>query len=684
MVALTGSLVGCVEKDSESQNEDIRIGAIVSLSGTYASMGQAQINALKLEVEAINNSGGIEGKPIKLIIEDDATTESKAVSAASKLILRDKVEVILGASGTGSSMAIRQIVENNHIPQISMAGGNVITSEFSDFVFQTPWPNELLITELFKFLEAEGYSKIAFVSDSGAYGKDGVTVAKKVEPQTGIDIILETTFKPQDTDMSSQVALLKNSDAEALVIWNAGKEASLFVNQLRNSGVTIPIFGGSGMAREEFSEGVGSRGEGVTILTGKSFIPESWDLGSEEYRVNKDFEQRYKASYNVAPDIFAGHAYDALHLAVNALRDNEVSSLEANTRGFEIINSLERNKLVGYAGVFEFTQNDRNGLTSDNLGFYHINDEGMWSIGLPSNFDSTSTYQESSNFNDLSASTLRNAAFYALVALGYLAVYMATGAINFAQGQFVALAGLIASALFNIGFSVFAALGATLIIMALFGLAFHRILIAPLSKMGGSALVIITVGASIFLQQTALHIFGPDERSFPAFFEGAKLELGNFGIDIQTLILIFVSFLAFGLYAFILSRTKLGKAMRAYSNEREGAQYCGVNPSVIVGFSFMLAAMLGALAGVLITPISQMAFDSGTILGVKGFSVAILGGLSKPLITPIAALILSILETLTGVFISPVVKEVIAFIILIAVLIFRPKGLFSRDEKSKL
>lgn len=685
MVALTASLSACTSKRATtSPNSELRIGAILSLSGTYASMGKAQQQTLELEAERINAAGGINGKTLKLIIEDDGTSEAKAVTAATKLIMRDKVEVILAASGTGASMAIRSIVEENKVPQLAMAGGSVITSEFSEYVFQTPWTNELLLSELFDFLSAQGYKKLAFVSDSGGYGKDGLAVAQALESQKDIELVLETSFKPQDTDMSSQVALVKSSDADAVIIWNAGKEASLFVNQALISGLDKPLFGGSGLARMEFSEAVGSRAEGLTILTGKSFIPKSWSQESEAYAINSDFAERFEARYGVKADIFAGHAYDALHLALNALDDPSLDALKENERGEEIKDVLETKEFTGYGGLFRFSESDHNGLSAEDISFYHIDAQGEWALGLPSEFSAQKSSEPSSSVvGTLIFSTLKNAAFYTLIALGFLSVFMATSSINFAQGEFVALAGLIAASLIAFGTPLLLSFLLTLIFMLVFGFAFHRLLIAPLSKSSGTALVIVSVGASILLRQIALHIFGPDELKLDPFFSKVNFELFGTRLDAHSLILIASAVFAVLFFVFILSKTRFGKAMRAYANEREGALLCGINPQGIVGASFVLAGLFSALAGLLITPLSQMSFDSGISMGIKGFSVAILGGLSNPIGAPLAALVLASLESISGVLISPTLKEVVAFIILLAVLIFRPQGLFSRKEREK-
>ena len=369
-VALTGLISACSrpggnDSTSGSSPDSIRVGAVLSLSGTYAALGTAERDAILLEQSRINAAGGIGGRPLEVIFEDDGTDEAKAVAAAQKLILGDEVVAIIGASGTGPSMAIRELVEEYEVPNISLAGGNVITAEVSPWVFQTPWPNKLIVGQLFSHLQSEGVTRIALLSDAGGYGKDGRAVALELAPSSGIEIVVDTTFNPGDTDMTGQVQAVLRSDAEAIVIWNAGKEAPLLLKALRTAGVEQPIYGGSGQARAEFLEGAGQDAEGFTIVTGRSFYVPSWPEGSTERQVNEDFAARFFEEYGKSPDIFAGHGFDAVILLADALmRANAAGDLT----GQSIRDALEATSgVVGYGGVFNYSATDHNGLGAEDV-----------------------------------------------------------------------------------------------------------------------------------------------------------------------------------------------------------------------------------------------------------------------------------------------------------------------------
>jgi branched-chain amino acid transport system substrate-binding protein len=270
-------------------------------------------------------------------------------------------------------MAIRGEIDRAGIPQISMAGGNAITAEFDKLVYQTPWANSIVVPFVLKKVVADGHSKIAVLSDTGGYGKDGLAVIKDVSPALGIAIVSSQTFNPGDTDMSAQLTKVKSTDADAILLWNAGKEAAIVAKNREQLDIDLPLYGGSGQARKEFVTGAGVASEGFVFGTGKSLVPSTWGEGTDEYSVVSDFAERYEAAYGEKPDIFAGHAFDAMNILVDALKrageDPDAAAVNAAIEGTK--------DLVGFGGVFTYSASDHNGLTSDDLALYVVKD-GEW------------------------------------------------------------------------------------------------------------------------------------------------------------------------------------------------------------------------------------------------------------------------------------------------------------------
>jgi branched-chain amino acid transport system substrate-binding protein len=375
-VALAGGISGCGSKAASTSGggsasgakDPIKIGAIVSLTGSYAGIGEPQKKTIEMEVKAINDAGGINGRPVEVLIEDDGTDETKAVAAVTKLIEQDKVVAIIGTSGTGTTMAIRGAVDRAGIPEVSMAGGNAVTGKFDPLVFQTAWPNALVAPYELAYLKKQGITKIGLISDSGGFGKDGKQTVDELAPKSGITITSDQTFNVGDTDMTTQLTNIKNSGAQAVLVWTAGKEATTIVKNAKSLGLTIPLYGSHGNARQEFATGVGADGDGFRFAAGHILLPETYGTSTEEYKVATDFVTRYTAANGAAPSTFAGHAYDALHIIANAAKTVSGEITPANLR-----DAIEKTSgFPGIGGVFTFAGTDHNGLTDKDLTFYEI------------------------------------------------------------------------------------------------------------------------------------------------------------------------------------------------------------------------------------------------------------------------------------------------------------------------
>lgn len=373
-------LAGCAstpeEKDEpkeEATKDPYRIGAVLSLTGTYAGLGEPEKNTIEMEVARINAAGGVNGRPIEVVFEDDATDADTAVAATTRLIDKEGVLAIIGATGTGATMAMRQEIDRAGIPQLSPAGGTVITSMFDPLVFQTPWSNSLVVPFTLAYVKDQGITKIGVISDSGGFGADGLAVLEAEASKAGVTIVASEVFNPGDADMSAQLTKIKSAGAEALVMWTAGKEAAIVVKNANDLKLGIPVFGSHGNARSELIEGAGDAIEGFRFSAGKILLPESYGTDSESYKVATDFVDRYTAEYGKAPDTFAGHAYDSLYIIVNAM-----SRLDEGFTPADLRDEIEKTSgFLGIGGVFTYSATDHNGMGADDLVMYEVKG-GTW------------------------------------------------------------------------------------------------------------------------------------------------------------------------------------------------------------------------------------------------------------------------------------------------------------------
>ncbi len=274
---------------------------------------------------------------------------------------------------------------------------------------------------------------------------------------------------------------------------------------------------------------------------------------------------------------------------------------------------------------------------------------------------------------------------YAIVAIGFNIIYNTTGIINFAQGEFVMLGGMISITLLQVvplPVAIALAVLITMLIGALIEIVFIRWLDSP----SVLRMIIITIGLSILIREVALHIWGESIRSLPYFVgnEITTITIGSVRISPQVFWVIGVcGIMVLGLSLFF-KITPIGREMRACSSNRTAAILCGINTRNMVTLSFMLSAGIGALAGCVMSPITYTQYDSGTSLAIKGFTVAILGGLGNSMGAVAAGLLLGILEAYSVAVVPLAFQDAISITILLIILFVRPHGIFGSSAAARL
>ncbi|HSW21150.1 MAG TPA: branched-chain amino acid ABC transporter permease [Burkholderiaceae bacterium] len=266
-------------------------------------------------------------------------------------------------------------------------------------------------------------------------------------------------------------------------------------------------------------------------------------------------------------------------------------------------------------------------------------------------------------------------AIYALVALGFSIVYNASGAINFAQGEFVMIGGMSAVTLLATGMPLPLAVLFALVGAVFVGLLLDKLAIEPARHAGTVTLIIITIGASLFLRGLAQLVWDKRIHALPAFSGDQPIHVLGATILPQSLWVLGVAALAVAALSWFFGRTLFGKAMLATSYNPLAARLMGINTRTVLLVSFGLAALLGALGGVLTAPITFTSYDAGVMLGLKGFAAAMLGGLGNFSGAVLGGLLLGLLEGLGAGWVSSAYKDAIAFLIILAVLFFMPGGL---------
>jgi branched-chain amino acid transport system permease protein len=265
---------------------------------------------------------------------------------------------------------------------------------------------------------------------------------------------------------------------------------------------------------------------------------------------------------------------------------------------------------------------------------------------------------------------------YALAALGFTIIYNTSGVINFAQGEFIMLGGMLAALLAGAGLPLALAIVIAVVATCAIGLLMEKVVIEPAQNAQVVTLIIITIGASLTIRGLVQIWLGKGTHALAPFSGDTPIVMFGASLLPQSLWVLGVTLLIVGALAWFFGRTLLGKAMLATSHNRLAAQLVGINTRRVLLLSFGLAALLGALGGILVAPITYTSYDAGIMLGLKGFVAAVLGGLGGGVGAVAGGLILGIAEAMTAGYISSSYKDAVPFVLILLILFFKPRGLF--------
>ncbi len=274
---------------------------------------------------------------------------------------------------------------------------------------------------------------------------------------------------------------------------------------------------------------------------------------------------------------------------------------------------------------------------------------------------------------------------YGLTALGFTIIFNSTRVINFAQGEFVMLGGMLAVFFvhqYSLGLvpAVFLSVLSTTVA----GVVMERLVIRPVQQAGVINIIIITIGVGILVRGLVMHFLGKDTFALDPFSGAGTIYFAGASIIPQSLWILGITLLVLAGLRYFFNRTIYGKAMLACSFEQKAAHLVGISVERMVMLSFAISAMVGAIGGVILTPVTMTSYDAGIMLGLKGFSACILGGLGNPFGAAAGGLIIGVLESLGAGYVSSAFKDAFAFVILLGILFVRPTGLFGRADVERV
>ena len=334
----------------------IKVGAILAVTGPASFLGAPEAKTLQMLADEINAKGGIKGSKIELIIKDSGGSPEKAISFAKQLIEEDKVLAIIGPSTSGETMKIKNIAEEGKTILLSCAAAEVIVNPVAKYVFKTPQKDSFAAEMIFMQMKKMGIKKIGVVSGNDGFGKAGKEQLEKLAPEYGIEIVANEVYDKDATDLTAVATKLKAANVQAVVNWSIVPAQSIIAKNMRQIGMTVPLFQSHGFGNIKYVQAAGNAAEGIIFPAGRLLVADSLPKSNKQKAVLLKYKKDYEAKFKEDVSTFGGHAYDALIILENAIA-------KAGTDKEKVRQAIENTKgFVGTGGIFNFSPADHNGL----------------------------------------------------------------------------------------------------------------------------------------------------------------------------------------------------------------------------------------------------------------------------------------------------------------------------------
>lgn len=369
------------ENKATAKKEPIKIGAFFALSGPAAFIGTPTKLVAQMAVDQINKEGGINGRPIKLVFGDTEGDPTKAVAIAKKFIYVDKVVAIIGPTRTGTGMAVKRLVEQAHVPTIMTVGGDpvIMGGKFGSYkyVFKTPQRSSTAVKRIYMYLQKKGIKKIALLTSSDGFGRDGKRWLEKLAPQYGLEIVAQESFNPRDTDMTTQLSNIRTKNPQAIVCWTIGPAGSIVAKNVKQLGIKVPLVQCHGLPGPKYIELAGDAANGNIMPSTKLMAWQQLPDKDPQKPVIARFVHLYNDVYHFNKDFpintHSGYAWDALMILSRALK-------KAGPDREKLRDAIEETKgYVGISGIYNMTPQDHNGLGVDSMIIVKVVN-GQWKL----------------------------------------------------------------------------------------------------------------------------------------------------------------------------------------------------------------------------------------------------------------------------------------------------------------
>ena len=349
--------------------DPIKMGAVLTATGNAGIMGDPQDKTLRMYVDKINASGGVLGRKIELTIYDDGSNAEKANSFGKRLIEQDQVDIIVGVSSTGSTMAIVPLAERAKVPMISYAGASVVVEPVKPYVFKLPHSDRMAVKKVLEDMKRRGMTKLGLLSDTGGFGKSARAETLAAVKPYGVEVVSDQSYGDKDTDMTPQLTKVKGTDAQAILVLGTGAAPAIIAKNYQQLGIKIPLYMSHAQATMDFVRLAGKAADGIRMTAAALTIAHDLPNGDPQKAVALNYQKEFEAAYKTDVSPFGGYAYDGLMMAVDAIKRAGGTDRE------KLRAALENTKnFAGVGGVFTMSASDHLGLDLTALHMVEIKD----------------------------------------------------------------------------------------------------------------------------------------------------------------------------------------------------------------------------------------------------------------------------------------------------------------------
>jgi branched-chain amino acid transport system substrate-binding protein len=353
----------------------VKIGAVLSVTGPASFLGDPEKKTLDIYVEALNAKGGVNGQKIQVITYDDGADANAARTFATRLIEEDKVVAVVGGTTTGATLAMMPAFEDAEIPFISLAGAIQIIQPVRKWTFKTPHTDRMACEKIFADLKRRNLTTIALISGTDAFGKSMRDQCVAVAPGAGIKIAHEESYGPRDSDMTPQLTNIRNTaGVQAVVNPGFGQGPAIVTRNYRQLGIILPLYQSHGVASKQFIDLAGPAAEGVRLPAAGLLVADKLADNDPQKPVVVDYTRTYQQKTGQPVSTFGGHAYDGLMILVQAMQ--RAKSAKAAT----VRDEIEKTKgYVGTGGIVNMSPTDHLGLDLTAFRMLEIKN-GDWTL----------------------------------------------------------------------------------------------------------------------------------------------------------------------------------------------------------------------------------------------------------------------------------------------------------------